>query len=96
MKPMEQEDGFLESVDSLIKTLRQLIVKPVQKITGLISTGILLVVLLFLAFVFLFIGIIKILQGLGLFLGINPTGFAFGVFGLVFLFLSGKSYWRKK
>jgi hypothetical protein len=49
-----------------------------------------------LSLIFIFIGIIKIMQGLGLLLGVNPTGFAFASLGILFLFLSVKSYWRKK
>ena len=45
--------------------------------------GFMLVVLLLMALGFLIIGIIKIMQGLGLLLGINPTGFAFASIGPV-------------
>ena len=93
---MEQEDSFLESFESLLDTIKRLIVKPVKRVTGFASLGFLLVVLLFLSLIFIFIGIIKIMQGLGLLLGINPTGFAFASLGILFLFLSVKSYWRKK
>ena len=57
--------------------------------------GFLLVVLLLMALGFLIIGIIKIMQGLGLLLGINPTGFAFASIGLLFLIMSLRNYWRK-
>ena len=57
--------------------------------------GLLLVVLLLTSLVFLFIGIIKIMQGLGVMLGVNPSGFALGALGLVFLFLSVKNYIRR-
>ena len=40
-------------------------------------------------------GIIKIMQGLGVMLGVNPSGFALGALGLVFLFLSVKNYIRR-
>jgi hypothetical protein len=40
-------------------------------------------------------GVIKIMQGIGLFIGVNPTGFAFASLGLLFLILSLKNYWRK-
>ena len=69
---MEHEDSFVESVEGLIETIKKLIVKPVKRITGFASVGFLLVVLLILALVFLFIGVIKIMQGIGFLLGINP------------------------
>ena len=93
---MEQEDNFLESFESLLDTIKRLVVKPVKRVTGFASLGFLLIVLLFLSLIFIFIGIIKIMQGLGLLLGVNPTGFAFASLGILFLFLSVKSYWRKK
>ena len=92
---MEQEDSFVESVESLIETIKRLIVKPVKRITGFASVGFLLVVLLILALIFLFIGIIKIMQGIGLLLGINPTGFAFASIGLLFLTMALRNYWRR-
>jgi hypothetical protein len=92
---MEQEDSFVESVESLIETIKRLVVKPVKRITGFASVGFLLVVLLILALIFLFIGIIKIMQGIGLLLGINPTGFAFASIGLLFLIMALKNYWRR-
>jgi hypothetical protein len=58
--------------------------------------GVLLVVLLILALIFLFIGVVKLMQGLGLLLGIDPTGFAFATLGLVFLVLALNSFRRKK
>ncbi len=93
---MEQEDSFLESFENLVDTIKRLVVKPVKRVTGFASLGFLLIVLLFLSLIFIFIGIIKIMQGLGLLLGVNPTGFAFASLGILFLFLSIKSYWRKK
>ena len=93
---MEQEDSFIESFESLLNAIKRLVVKPVKRVAGFASLGFLLVVLLFLSLIFIFIGIIKIMQGLGLLLGINPTGFAFASLGILFLFLSIKSYWRKK
>ena len=93
---MEQEDSFIESFESLLDTIKRLVVKPVKRVAGFASLGFLLVVLLFLSLIFIFIGIIKIMQGLGLILGVNPTGFAFASLGILFLFLSIKSYWRKK
>jgi len=93
---MEQEDSFIESFESLLDTIKRLVVKPIKRVAGFASLGFLLIVLLFLSLIFIFIGIIKIMQGLGLLLGINPTGFAFASLGILFLFLSIKSYWRKK
>ena len=57
---MEQEDSFVESVESLIETIKRLVVKPVKRIAGFASMGFLLVVLLLMALGFLIIGIIKI------------------------------------
>ena len=65
---MEQEDSFVESVESLIETIKRLVVKPVKRIAGFASMGFLLVVLLLMALGFLIIGIIKIMQGLVSFL----------------------------
>ena len=93
---MEQEDSFIESFDNLLVTVKRLIVRPVKRVAGFASLGFLLIVLLFLSLIFIFIGIIKIMQGLGLLIGVNPTGFAFASLGILFLFLSIKSYWRKK
>ena len=84
---MEQEDSFIESFESLLNTIKRLVVKPVKRVAGFASLGFLLVVLLFLSLIFIFIGIIKIMQGLGLILGVNPTGFAFASLGILFLFL---------
>ena len=92
---MEQEDSFVESVESLIETIKRLVVKPVKRVAGFASMGFMLVVLLLMALGFLIIGIIKIMQGLGLLLGINPTGFAFSSIGLLFLIMSLRNYWRK-
>ena len=93
---MEEKDTFVESIESLIETIKKLIVKPVKRITGFAAMGVLLVVLLILALIFLFIGVVKLMQGLGLLLGIDPTGFAFATLGLVFLVLALNSFRRKK
>ena len=45
--------------------------------------------------VFLFMGVLKIMQGLGVLIGVNPTGFALSALGIVFLVLSLNNY-RKK
>ena len=81
---MEQEDSFVESVESLIETIKRLVVKPIKRVAGFASMGFMLVVLLLMALGFLIIGIIKIMQGLGLLLGINPTGFAFASICLLY------------
>jgi len=91
-----EEDSFIESIDGLIKTIKELIVRPIQRFTGFASLGLLLVVLLLTSLVFLFMGVIKIMQGLGLLLGVNPTGFALTALGLVFLFLSLNNYRKKR
>ncbi|MEC7892388.1 MAG: hypothetical protein VYA37_02460 [Actinomycetota bacterium] len=91
-----EEDSFVESIDSLIKTIKDLIVRPIQRFTGFASLGLLLVVLLLTALVFLFMGVIKIMQGLGVLLGVNPTGFALAALGLVFLILSLNNYRKKR
>ena len=57
---MEQEDSFVESVESLIETIKRLVVKPVKRIAGFASMGLLLVVLLLMSLGFLIIGIIKL------------------------------------
>ena len=91
-----EEDSFVESIDSLIKTIKDLIVRPIQRFTGFASLGLLLVVLLLTALVFLFMGVLKIMQGLGVLLGVNPTGFALVALGLVFLILSLNNYRKKR
>ena len=58
---MEQEDSFVESVESLIETIKRLVVKPIKRVAGFASMGFMLVVLLLMALGFLIIGIIKIL-----------------------------------
>ena len=91
-----EEDSFVESIDSLIKTIKDLIVRPIQRFTGFASLGLLLVILLLTALVFLFMGVLKIMQGLGVLLGVNPTGFALSALGLVFLILSLNNYRKKR
>ena len=73
-----EEDSFVESIDSLIKTIKDLIVRPIQRFTGFASLGLLLVVLLLTALVFLFMGVLKIMQGLGVLIGFTTTGFGLG------------------
>ena len=57
-----EEDSFIESVESLIKSVKDLIVRPVKRLTGFASLGLLLVVLLMTAVIFLFSGIPKFLK----------------------------------
>ena len=88
-------DGFTESVDGLIETIRSLIIKPVKRFAGFLSLGFVLVALLIMAFVFFFMGSLKLIQGFGYALGLNPAGFAMASLGLVFLILSLRNYSRK-
>ncbi len=37
---MEEKDTFVESVESLIETIKKLIVKPVKRITGFAAMGV--------------------------------------------------------
>ena len=90
-----EEDKFLDTFENLIKTIKDLIVNPVKRFTGFASLGLLLIVLLLTALVFLFMGVLKIMQGLGVLIGVNPTGFALSALGIVFLVLSLNNY-RKK
>ena len=46
---MEQEDSFVESVESLIETIKRLVVKPIKRVAGFASMGFMLVVLLLMA-----------------------------------------------
>ena len=46
-----EEDSFVESVESLIKSVKDLIVRPVKRLTGFASLGLLLVVLLILSLI---------------------------------------------
>jgi|TARA_B110000914_G_C15456338_1_gene443573 hypothetical protein len=90
-----EEDKFIETFESLIKTIKDFIVRPVKKFTGFASLGLLLIVLLLTGLIFLFMGVLKIMQGIGVLIGINPTGFALSALGIVFLVLSLNNY-RKK
>ena len=56
-----EEDSFIESVESLIKSVKDLIVRPVKRLTCFASLGLLFVVLLNNAIIFLFSGILKIM-----------------------------------
>ena len=42
-----EEDKFIETFESLIKTIKNLIVKPVKRFTGFASLGLLLVCFIF-------------------------------------------------
>ena len=57
-----EDDKFLETFESLIKTIKDLIVKPVKRFTGFASLGLLLIVLLLTALVFLFMGVLMLLN----------------------------------
>ena len=52
-----EDDKFLETFESLIKTIKDLIVKPVKRFTGFASLGLLLIVLLLTALVFFIYGV---------------------------------------
>ena len=91
-----EEDSFTEAIESLVGTIREVLIKPVKRFTGFLSLGFLLVALVVMAVVFFFMGSLKVIQGMGFYLGINPAGFAMAMLGLVFLFLSLKNYWKRK
>ena len=91
-----EEDSFTEAIESLVRTIREVLIKPVKRFTGFLSLGFLLVALVIMAVVFFFMGSLKVIQGMGFYLGINPAGFAMAMLGLVFLFLSLKNYWKRK
>jgi hypothetical protein len=46
--------------------------------------------------VFFFMGSLKIVQGLGFSLGLNPAGFAMSMLGFIFLMLAIRNYRKKK
>ena len=91
-----EEDKFIDTFESLIKTIKDIVVRPVKRFAGFASLGLLLIVLLLTALVFLFMGVLKIMQDLGVLVGVNPTGFALSALGIVFLVLSLNNYRRKK
>tara|TARA_B110000014_G_scaffold114460_1_gene78599 strand:+ start:726 stop:1025 length:300 start_codon:yes stop_codon:yes gene_type:complete len=91
-----EDDSFTEAVDSLVETMRDLIVKPIKRVTGFITLGFLLIALLIMSIVFFFMGSLKIVQGLGFSLGLNPAGFAMAMLGFVFLVLAARNYRKNK
>lgn len=91
-----EDDSFTEAIDSLVETMRDLIVKPIKRVTGFITLGFVLIALLIMSIVFFFMGSLKIVQGLGFSLGLNPAGFAMAMLGLVFLVLAARNYRKKK
>ena len=91
-----EDDSFTDAVDSLVETIRDLIVKPIKRFTGFITLGFVLIVLLVMSIVFFFMGSLKVVQGLGFSLGLNPAGFAMAMLGFVFLFLAARNYRKKK
>jgi len=91
-----EDDSFTEAIDSLVETMRDLIVKPIKRVTGFITLGFVLIALLIMSIVFFLMGSLKIVQGLGFSLGLNPAGFAMAMLGLVFLVLAARNYRKKK
>ena len=91
-----EDDSFTEAIDSLVETMRDLIVKPIKRVTGFITLRFVLIALLIMSIVFFFMGSLKIVQGLGFSLGLNPAGFAMAMLGLVFLVLAARNYRKKK
>ena len=91
-----EDDSFTEAVDSLVETMRDLIVKPIKRVTGFITLGFVLIALLIMSIVFFFMGSLKIVQGLGFSLGLNPAGFAMAMLGFVFLVLAARNYRKNK
>ena len=91
-----EDDSFTEAIDSLVETMRDLIVKPIKRVTGFITLGFVLIALLIMSIVFFFMGSLKIVQGLGFSLGLNPAGFAMAMLGFVFLVLAARNYRKNK
>ena len=91
-----ESDSFTEAVESLVETIKKVVVKPIKRFTGFLSLGFVLIALLLMSLVFFFMGSLKIIQGLGFYLGVNPAGFAMGMLGLIFLLLSLKNYRKKR
>ena len=91
-----EDDSFTEAIDSLVETMRDLIVKPIKRVTGFITLGFVLIALLIMSIVFFFMGSLKIVQGLGFSLGLNPAGFAMAMLGFIFLFLAARNYRKNK
>ena len=91
-----EDDSFTEAIDSLVETMRDLIVKPIKRVTGFITLGFVLIALLIMSIVFFLMGSLKIVQGLGFSLGLNPAGFAMAMLGLVFLVLAARNYRKNK
>ena len=89
-------ESFTEAIDSLVETMRDLIVKPIKRVTGFITLGFVLIALLIMSIVFFFMGSLKIVQGLGFSLGLNPAGFAMAMLGFVFLVLAARNYRKNK
>ena len=91
-----EDDSFTDAVDSLVETIRNLIVKPIKRFTGFLTLGLVLIALLVMSVVFFFMGSLKVVQGLGFSLGLNPAGFAMTMLGLIFLILAIRNYRKKK
>ena len=91
-----EDDSFTDAVDGLVGTIRDLVVKPIKRFTGFLTLGLVLIALLIMTVVFFFMGSLKIIQGLGFSLGLNPAGFAMTMLGFIFLILAIRNYRKKK
>ena len=89
-------DSFTEAVEGLVKTIKEVVIKPIKRLSGFLSLGFVLLALLIMSLIFFFMGSLKIIQGLGFSLGVNPAGFAMAMLGLIFLLLSVKNYRKNK
>ena len=91
-----EDDSFTGAVDGLVGTIRDLVVKPIKRFTGFLTLGLVLIALLIMSIVFFFMGSLRIIQGLGFSLGLNPAGFAMTMLGFIFLILAIRNYRKKK
>lgn len=91
-----EDDSFTDAIDNLVETIRNLIVKPIKRLTSFLTLGLVLIALLVMSVVFFFLGSLKIVQGLGFSLGLNPVGFAMTMLGFIFLILAIRNYRKKK
>ena len=80
----------------MVQTIKEVVIKPIKRLSGFLSLGFVLLALLIMSLIFFFMGSLKIIQGLGFSLGVNPAGFAMAMLGLIFLFLSVKNYRKNK
>ena len=90
------DDSFTDAIDGLVATIRDLFIKPIKRFTGFLTLGFVLIALLVMSIVFFFMGSLKVIQGLGFSLGLNPAGFAMAMLGLVFLSLAVRNYRKNR